>query len=261
MRPGEWSRSRYWLNHFLNARHRRAKAAWDVPACAAATDVAAAAWLGVVTARPGIDRAWIASHAAMRCQGDPAYVQTLRLVGREQQHHRGQAARLLDRLGLPRPAPPAETHDWVRPLGVRFCLSLQWMTNILDSVVLDELAASCRDPALRTVAATIAQERRVHTAFITERLADEFADFHFIRRNLRRWRLRGMLTGLAPRHLVRQRVLLEAMRLSPLAWTARTRHRFEATLEQMVPYRRDALLHLLTHQREQPFEQATIRGL
>ncbi len=256
MRPGEWSRSRFWLGHFLNARHRRPAVAWAQPAPGATTLIDnAVTWLGTVTGRTGLARAWVMRRAAERHAADPAFVQCLRLVVREQHHHRDLAAKLQARFDRTPPAPAAVSADGLKPLGVRFRLSLQLLSDLADLATLEQVAATDDDAAMSVACTTILRERQMHVAFLAERLAAEFADFHFVRRNLRRWRVRAMFAGLLAARLIEQRGVLRALDVSPHAWVAQTWRHFEAVLERIVPYRRAELLRLLTSQRERPFDR------
>jgi hypothetical protein len=259
MRAGEWSRSRFWLSHFISSRHRRAVVAWCSPRGVEDRRTHnALTWLGAITARTGLARAWVVRRAAVRYAADPACVQCLRLIIREQQHHRELVARLHARFDVPATPASVPGRDAAQPLGVRFRMSLQLMSDLADTAMLEQLTAAVDgdgDGAMRAVCGTLLRERQMHISFLGERLADEFADFNFARRNLRRWRLRLMFAALLPVRLVEQRGLLRALGVSPIAHADATWQHFSRMLECVVPYRRDALLRLLTTQRERPYDR------
>lgn len=246
MRAGEWSRSRYWLGHFLYSRHTRPRIAWDDPSPPGREDLETAAWLWEVVSRHGLARAWVIRRATAQYHTDPAYVQCLRLVLREQQHHRDLVTRLHRHWRMATPRMTAAGKDPAKPLGVRFRLSVQLMSDVADLVGLEAIVHDeASDPALRGVAATLARERAMHVTFMTERLAHEFADFQFVRRNLRRYRLRTMFAAIL------------AVRYGPFGggFAVTSWRRFASILEALVPYRRDELIRLLTLQRDRPFDR------
>src|ERR1043165_1424984 len=88
MRPREWSRSRFWLCHFLHNRHERPRIDGSK-----AIDLEAplrgpvARWLANDAAQPPVCGARLVVQAARHYHADPAFVQSLRLLVKEQQHH------------------------------------------------------------------------------------------------------------------------------------------------------------------------------
>lgn len=251
MRAGEWSRSRFWLSYFLNSRHARPRVPDPTDGGGDLRD-AALSWLAELVDRPGLARSWVVRAAGEHHPADPAFVQCLRLIAREQQHHHD----LVTRISGGQPTPVRRVgRDWLRPLGVRFRLALQMLHDLLDVPLLHRLAQCAQDPALRTVAATLLAERQMHVAFTAEWLAAQFADFSFLRRNLRRWRVRGLFLALLAPRLFRHEALRRRLGLGRRAWAAAAIAQFERLLEQMVPYRRDELLALLTQQRDQPYDR------
>jgi hypothetical protein len=261
MKPGEWIRSRYWLCHFLHNRHVRGVIEPVEQAPPPRVARVLGLWLASLDAeavarhRPMIDR------AADCCPDDPAFVQCLRLFAREQQYH----AALLRRIVADPPPSPLPTrvarslmHTARRELTVRYELSVVLIEQLVTLSLCRLTHQACADRGVRSIVRQIEHDARRHVAFTAERLTMEFADFNFVRRNLRRARLRGMaLTALA--FVARRyRGLIRAAGGSRRRFVAESFADFERVLERMVPYRRDALLARLLDQRERPFDEPTV---
>lgn len=252
MLASEWSRSRFWFSRFLHNRHVRLRSAAAGPATP--PDDLAPAWRAWTRQRRcGLahQTAWLVSVAVRDCAHDPAYIQSLRLLSREQAYH-------ADLLGAP-PQPPRPKTPLVtrarRMLGMRFELSVLLLDDLVDLAAYELLVDTLPQGPLRDVCRQIAHDRRMHAMFHAERLAVEFTDFNFIRRNLRRLRLRGMFAAALARIALNHADLLRAAgvprtKLIHFAWSL-----FSDLLERMVPYRRDALLAMLLDQRAQPYAE------
>ncbi len=308
----EWPRSRYWLAHFLNFRHMRAKIDWSAPGqLPAPLAQPVADWLAWVAQVNEPSRQRMLDWALTDCADDPAYVQSLRLFVKEEQHHttiinRWLTARKL--AGAPCGALRAVMRRAIRPLGLRFELSVlllgEIVTVTMNRLVRDAVrragpcsargvvpaseiagstgphpsplpssgagegaagaplgtetvmaAAARSDAALAGVLDQLITEHHVHLSFHSERLTAEFADFNFIRRNLRRLRLRGMFAALVAGVARHHRALLAAIGCPRRRFSAECWSLFSTVLERMVPYRRETLMATLLDQREKRFEK------
>ena len=248
----EWSRSRYWFSRFLHNRHVRLRPAGrDCPSPFGDLASAWRDWAAHRRASLSHQTAWLVSAAVHRCAHDPAYIQSLRLISREQAYH-------ADLLGTP-PSPSRSRSSMLtsvrRLLGMRFELSVLLLDDLADLATYDLLADALTPGPLRDACRQIAHDRRMHAMFHAERLTVEFADFNFIRRNLRRLRLRAMFAAAVARVAVRHAALFRAAgirrtMLIGYAWSL-----FRSLLERMVPYRRDALLAMLLDQRTDPYAE------
>lgn len=256
MRQAEWSRSRYWHCYFLQSRHERPRVPWTSDP-RVSLEAGETAWLHDVRSRCGAAEGWLIQRAAADHASDPAYVQTLRLVVREQQYH-GQ---LLDRwlkqahgaaLQPPRPHPLLHAG---RLLSVRYTLSVILLDDLLDLALARLLSGTTGDPALKTILDTLRQDKSAHVAFAVERLTMEFADFNAMRRNLRRLRLRAMFAARLAHTLAVHRGLLGPACAS---FAAQQWHEFNRLLEEMVPYRREKLMAALLEQERQPYGRARV---
>ncbi len=252
----EWSRSRYWLCHFLHNRHERPPVAWDGPVRLGHPSLSAAVtWLRHCAGAQTAGRPWLIGRAVTKYRHDPAFVQSLRLFVGEHKYHRQIIGRVLERLGAA-DQPVRRPGLFLRGgwlLGVRYELSALLLAALIDVAVFRVVRDVTDDDSLRGVCAGVIRDKRAHVAFLAERLTMEFADFNFVRRNLRRLRLRAMFS------LKLARVAAEHGRLITLAGWTRRRFvggcwtRFAGVLEQMVPYRREALLAALLAQRKDPY--------
>lgn len=259
----QWSRSRFWLCHFLHNRHERATIEWESSSSApVALGQAMRRWRCGIEAG-GLDgRKWLIAAALRRYASDPAYIQSLRLFVKEQQHHATLLARTLERV---EPASPP-IGPWRagldraltvgrRWIGIRFELSVLLLSQLIAVLLCRMIQAATGDPAVRGVSGQIMRDTRAHAAFHAERLTMEFADFNFIRRNLRRWRLRLMFAAALGVSAVRYGPLIRAAGWTRRRFCAEGWRQFTLLLENMVPYHRDALLAALLNQREQPFKE------
>jgi len=261
MQDREWSRSRYWLCHFLQNRHERATIQWNAPAgdCDARADAAVAHWLRWIGETNGPARQRLIHWAVNDCASDPAYVQSMRLFVREEEHHTATIARYLTQRQLSAPAgglTRAAVRAMIKPLGLRFELSILLLSEIAVVQMNRLLLAKTQDQTLRGLLTQMIHDHQCHLAFHSERLTTEFADFNFLRRNLRRLRLRAMF-ALAVRGITSyHRPLLRTLNITPRAFAAQCFTGFAAVLERMVPYRRETLIARLLEQREQPYAKA-----
>jgi len=131
--------------------------------------------------------------------------------------------------------------------GVRFAVCQQ----LIEAIVLRAQGEQWQDKLVQAGATREARliQRLIRDfsgqiAFCSEWLTFTYADFNFIRRNLRRARLRLMFRATA---------LAWTRAPAPEGWRPEGRTRFEATLERMVPYRRERLLQRLRLQQEHRF--------
>jgi hypothetical protein len=263
MDRGEWSRSRYWLCHFLQSRHQRLPVAWDRLAESPPIERKALIRLLLRLQRGGLlTGRKLVSATEPEAGIDPAYVQAVRLYAKEEQFDAGLSGKTLRGLGqgYPRPGPwwlGAAVRRVCPWAGVRFELSVRMIGLVLDSVLLELAGRIARGPALAAVRQQLLGDKQAHLTFVCERLTMGYADFNFLRRNLRRLRLRGMFVACAMFAAARHGPLLRAAGLTPprFLWQAWTR--FAETVEAVVPYRRDALLAALLDQREHPFKKTT----
>lgn len=258
----EWSRSRYWLCHFLNGRHERPRIDWAIPTTHPGTPIVAS--LGRLPSPGMVNEAALAMRVAVRDAADPAMVQSVRLMLKERHHHHELMSKVRSRFAAGTRAPglfhrlgTALAHA----LGVRFELSLFLLADILDTTVLRKMESTLEDAPSRQALQSILRERRSHVAFLTERLTMELADLNFVRRNLRRWRLRAMfILALAWTTLIHGRSLgstgTNTSQFVLEAW-----HNFRTLLERMVPYHRDTLIRALLSQSERPYDKTADTGL
>jgi hypothetical protein len=268
MRDGEWPRSRFWLCHFLHNRHDRAPIDWAISSSteqdqpdtspSPASTHAIADWLTWSSQTHTPSRNQLLDWAIAQCPNDPAYVQSLRLFIREEQHHQVLIKQWLSKRhlkGQPAGGKRAATRKLVRPLGLRFELSLLLLTEIASRCLNEITAEQVNDPALLGLLSQIMHDQQCHIAFHSERLTTEFADFNFIRRNLRRWRMRTMmgtlLTGLAIRH----RPLLDALGVSASTFMSRCWQQFNNVLEHVTPYHREKLAATLHQHEHRPYDK------
>jgi len=260
MNTGEWARSRYWLCHFLQSRHERVRIDWGVPPGVFLTcGSPVARWLARSAAAQAATGAWVIGQAVSRCGDDPAYIQSIRLLLREQRYHGQLMGRMLVRAQVAA-APAGVTQDLFiklgRPLGMRYTLSAMLLADLIEVAMLERLAQASDDAAVRGVCTGIIREKRSHIAFHTERLTKEFADFNFVRRNVRRLRLRAMFGAKLGRLLVEDRACIAALGCRPHLFVRDCWRRIVAVLEVMVPYHRDVLLAALLAQDRQPYGKA-----
>ena len=255
MHSQEWSRSRYWHIQFLHSRHQRTPIGWpEHPAARRPSGDPATRWLRALATRQN-DATWLIRQAVNCFPGDPAYVQSLRLVMRERQHHH----QLIDRLLGPPTEPPPRCDLFLQAgevLGVRYTLSALLLADLIDLTLLRLVHDRWCDPVQRSVCQAIIAEKRVHMTFHCERLTMAFAEFNFARRNLRRLRLRLMFVAKLGRVLAEHRGLLGRLGIGWHDFVFPCWSSFTELLETMVPYRRERLLRTLLNQREQPYAKA-----
>ena len=261
--PGQWSRSRFWLCHFLHSRHEREPVPWDRGLTV--NPALAAELLKWLKRRRTADTriAWFLGLAVREDADDPAYIQALRLMFKERQHHDGLYGRLEAHLGavagstvsqMGRPG-GGRIRDFIRAcLGPRFALSLLVLDHLMELAVLRICEQFSADPALRGVAAGVGSELNAHIALSSERLTWLYADFNFIRRNLRRLRLRLMCAAMLIMTRWRYRRLIRTALPSTWPFLTDTFRRFNRLLEQIVPYHRHTLRAVLLRQRQHPYD-------
>ncbi|MCE9591929.1 MAG: hypothetical protein K8S99_15575 [Planctomycetes bacterium] len=267
MAASEWSRSRYWLCHFLNSRHERGRIDWSSPAPTAPPeapgDSQSIRHLAGDILAGCVGTAALAVRVAQRYPEDPAFVQSVRLMVKERMYHANLMGRVRERLQTGSRSTTGP-RGWVASMaalpGVRFELSLLLLADLLDTAVLRRVETTVGDPAVRQAVQTVLRERRGHALFNAERLTLELAELNFVRRNLRRLRLRMMFaTGLAWT-VARSGRLLGACGVGRRAFAAEAWRGFSDVLERIVPYRRDALLSALMSQREHPYDKSADTG-
>lgn len=258
----EWTRSRYWLCHFLHNRHERRKLVFPAPEIAQ-TPPPLQHWLAQqrLAATDHRHRQWMLSLAANSLGHDPAFIQSLRLLVREEQYHDQVLAKWLGAAAPgpgPSPAPisaPMQAwHALRRTLGLRFELSILWMLGLVRLCLLQRSTQHAPQHLHREAAAQLIHDQQEHLHFIEEWLAMEFADFNFIRRNLRRLRLQLMLIALTFLLPLQHPKLLASLGWSLRDWTLVMWGQYLTRVERLVPYRRDALLKLMLNQREHPYD-------
>lgn len=263
--PQPWSRSRFWLCHFLHSRHVRPRVKWD--ASLSEGDRLPADVLTGLRERllePLEAFAQLLEHAPDACGHDPALVQTLRLHYRERAWQEKQLCTLIHR-HQPGHVLQAVTSRRKRTtatlFGMRYFLASLLLDDLLDIILLGHAMAQVGDKVTRQVLGHLREERVAHAAFLGEYLTLAYADFNFIRRNLRRARLRGLFAIHLRRMMQYEQPLLQATGLSRRELSRQSWRVFGRVMERVVPYRRDALLAALTHQRDRPFEDIPLPSL
>lgn len=257
----EWSRSRYWFCHFLQSRHTRPRISWDTPLSHAGRLTAESTLHGMIhrLTAPQAGIADIITTAQKRFGHDPAFVQSLRLLAKERQFHHGLLLQLQER-HQPQALLPAmlqaRKEMTASLLGIRYFLASLLLDDVLDLGLLKLTQQHWTDPAAQGVCQTLIRDKTAHATFLAERLTMEYADFNFVRRNLRRLRLRSLFF-IHLRRMVRQdHALLAVAQVTPREFAHQSWQRFAAVLESMVPYRRDELMKSLRAQRELPYGDA-----
>ena len=258
----EWPRSRYWLAYFLHSRHERLPIDIDELRSVAASKPTAALLecLAAMWWRRG-RHPWLVRDALSRHGDDPAYVQSLRLIGREELY----AAGLLNGALVEKHAHRlGETSHFGlggarRVLGWRFELSMRLLSDLVSTELLRLTLAQCGCRALRSAIDQVLTDKAAHKAFFAERLTLAYADFNFVRRNARRQRLRAMFACGLAWAVLKHAPLLAATGTSATGFARRCWRTFNESLEQMVPYKRDALLSALALQRHRPWGQLETR--
>ena len=252
MASQEWSRSRYWLCHFLHNRHERAAIAWRAEDLSALPPVVRH-WLGRCVSGQDICGPGLIRRAVHRYRHDPAYVQALRLFRVEKQVHGELVGRLAGRVAR-RPG----LFLRVGPvLGVRYTLSAILLADLIDLTSFAMLRRTTTNPTLSSVCDVVLHDKSAHVAFLAERLTLEFADFNFVRRNLRRLRLRAMFGMKLARAVAEDAALIRHAGWSRQQFIDECWQRFARLLEQMVPYHREQLLAALTAQRRDPYARTS----
>lgn len=260
-RDAEWSRSRYWFCHFLQSRHTRPGIDWETPLSQTGHLTAESTLHGMIhrltTPQAGI--ADIITTAQKRFGHDPAFVQSLRLLAKERQFHHGLLLQLQER-HQPQALLPAmlqaRKEMTASLLGIRYFLASLLLDDILDLGLLRLAQQQWTDPAALGVCQTLIRDKTAHATFLAERLTMEYADFNFMRRNLRRLRLRSLFFIHLRRMLRQDHALLAVARITPREFARQSWQRFAAVLESMVPYRRDELMKSLKVQSEKPYGEA-----
>ena len=98
MRNQEWSRSQFWLCHFLNSRHARVPVSWDQPRPASESPEVVTDFLRRRRIQGAEDGRRLIEMTLANCSNDPAYVQSMRLLVKEGFHLEHLTQRLLKRL-------------------------------------------------------------------------------------------------------------------------------------------------------------------
>lgn len=264
MDKAEWSRSRFWLGHFLYSRHDRPPVPWQGGAqLPTVLGPPLVRWLRGRLGRGEDFGPCMIAHAIHGHAQDPAYIQAVRLWVKERGHHRHLYQQLIGCLAAsPSQQLPAcnslgrRILRWrFRLLGARFEMSVQLLDDLVDLAVLRAIDAIGTGPTVRGVCEIVRREKQAHLAFTRERLTLLYADFNFIRRNLRRLRLRTMCVALIWQVARQNGPLLHAAGTTRIRFMRQTFQQFSAVLEHMVPYRRQALLAALVDQRREPYAE------
>jgi hypothetical protein len=140
--------------------------------------------------------------------------------------------------------------------GPRFELSVMMLSDLIDAEFYRLLRGSIHDAATATAAQSVHEDKLAHAAFHCERLTMELADLNFLRRNLRRLRLRGMFAAALALTLYHRGRLIRAAGSTRVAFAKTVWQNFRGVLESVVPYRREALLNALLSQREKPYAKS-----
>ncbi len=255
----EWSRSRFWLCHFLQSRHERLEVDFATASNGESTvDAELYRWLATDNVAPPINEAQFVGRAATRYADDPAFVQCLRLMIKERQAHALLIDQLRSRANVATRARSIRTRTIAGIFGAagpRFEMSIFLLADIIDLSTLKLLQLSTTDSVIRNTCEAIRHDRATHIAFLAERLTVELADLNFIRRNLRRLRLRGLFAAILADAGYRRGRLLRACGSTQRSFVGNCWRSFQQVLEQMVPYHRDALVNALLMQREKPYEK------
>lgn len=263
-REGEWTRSRYWLAHFLRSRHERARI--QFPAGGAPLCPAAMALLCDVAADPtslrGVTQdAWLVAVLAHGETADPSFVQAVRLFVRERAYHRQLAEVCLAADGpsyarMPSGLPVLAALALRRLLGPRFELASVWLGILLRQELFEAVVQMEQEPARMAMWRQLAGDGAAHLVFVRERLTMAFAEFNFLRRNLRRWRLRGLFVLSLGWLVLCRGTMVRDLAGSRRRFVTQAVRRFADELQRMVPYHREELLGALLAQRERPFHDA-----
>jgi hypothetical protein len=212
--------------------------------------------LTTLPSRDELDYAWLIDRSLRWERDDPAFVQSLRLFVKElrfqqslltrlHRHPRGEGQRSIVRRAWSR------LRRW---FGLRFEMSCLLMGQLVRWRMSQSLAELSDSESVAGVCRQLERDCEAHIAFLSERLTREYADFNFIRRNARRWRLRMMCAiELLRARRAAKRVGMPCafMKADAIACC----RQFEAVLERMVPYHRDALLATLKEQTREPYAE------
>lgn len=247
----EWSRSRYWLSHFLYSRHDREALAET--AHAASLPKAIAAWFERQSKQHEDGDRWLVQNAQDHHSGDPAYIQTLRLIARERQYHRALLGHAIGCDGSAIRSRSVLADLRRRVLGARFELSLRLLDDLLAVTLLLRVERRFHTQLPSGWFNLILREKSAHLAFTTECLTAQYADFNFVRRNLRRLRLRLMCATLAAHTAWRYGPVLRATGSNRRRFLLDVWRQFATLLERMVPYHREVLLTALLNQQQKPY--------
>jgi|GEM_PF-1919367 len=258
---GEWSRSRYWLCHFLYSRHERTRINWSTPLQPQQVHATASTLKGMLERliRPQAGMTDTINTAQDRCAQDPAFVQTLRLLDRERQFHRDLLLKLARRHDASAALPvvsQVRKEMTASLLGIRYFLASLLLDDVLDLTLLERFSQHWQDEPAKQACSQLMRDKANHAAYLRERLTMEYAEFNVFRRTLRRMRLRSLFAIHLRRLLKADGATLQAMGVSRLAFARLAWRRFEVVLEMMVPYRRDRLMSALMSQHEKPYERA-----
>lgn len=261
MPANEWCRSRYWLGHFLYSRHERPKIAWDSPIASGDAERERLRLLltgGLCARSLGGER--LIRRAATSHRHDPAFIQTIRLLAKERAYGDDLVRKLGARFGIvARIAPyhPPLAAWLVSVPGVRFEIASLLLHELVNGPLIKLVATGASDPVIIGVADALLRDHATHSAFYTERLTMEFTAFWFVRRNLRRYRLRALFSAVVSRAIHRHHGLILAAGSTDDAFARSCWSDFDRTLEKIVPYHREALLAALLRQSEHPYDKPT----
>lgn len=195
-------------------------------------------------------------------QADPAFVQTVRLLVKQQHRHAQLAQRAASRLDpdcvRPRSGPADRLTATVLMMPrVRFAFSVLLISELIECQVLDALRRADVSPCVSDVSRWLLRDKHQHLNLYAEHLTMAYTDFNFIRRNLRRARLRGMFVTLMTCQMRQHQPVIKSLGVNPAAFAARCWQSFNTELELMVPYHRERLAALLLMQQDRPFDEPT----
>lgn len=263
MSKEEWIRSRYWLSHFLYSRHSRSPINWEL----ADTDSVdlrrlLGRWFTGLRQESAQSGPWLIARSMQEQAYDPYFIQTLRLLVKEQRYHADLVGQLVAKMDL-------ETHGrWShikaatrriltkyrrKLLGPRFEISILLLTDLLDLALLSRVEQRTDSSVIKGVCQNIATDKMAHIVFATEWLTLAYADFGFIRRSLRRLRLRAMWGVMLFFAVGRHGRLIKAIDSGRWPFIQAEYGLISKRLEQVVPYYRETLRAALDAQRRDRF--------
>ena len=241
MTTSHWCRSKYWLCHFLNTRHLRPKI---ITPSQPINNNPLYYFLQKQNALPLFQSPWPINQAIHQHDQDPAFIQTIRLLAKKKTYLQTLRINIINTLTPPH-TPYTPTH--IRNIHSRFSLKFALSIDLIDQVIALTLYQSQAQAPNHATYAQLTKDTNNHITFYTEYLTYAYANFNFVRRNLRRLRLRAMfITALYQTQKIYTPLLPESFKQD--AWLI-----FESAIKTMLPYRRTTLTQNLRHQEKNPF--------